>query len=688
MPTTSNSNSTYTYRNGQKVLLFKKDDEFVARAEPEALESTGATFLEKVSPSATRMHVAPADLEASMAKSRAIATTHHAYYHEDTDQPFDITDRILVTFKTKPQDAALDAFMAKYALRQLAKYSDRDFLLQLTNDTGMNPVKLVCMITETEPAIDIVEHDLNVNVKKYALTLPNDPKYISQWHLHKHTTPSADYDPRSSSRCEEAWLLLNSFGKKDVVIGLSDDGCKLDHADFDSTDKFAAWGYFQGSRLVTVNDVDANPSMMHETGANHGTSCAGVIAGEADGVLTVGAAPDCRLLPIKWQSNGPSLEISDSKFLTALNYISDKVDIFSNSWGSSPRFNFSSQVIDRIQALTLTGGRRGKGIVFLWASGNENCPIEHTGAIDIPFDDGIRVIAGAAQWVGVHTSRIFAHNLTSIPGVMHIAALASNAQRSHYSNYGSSISLCAPTNNVHQYSRMTVKGLGVVTTDGDSPLFTNEFGGTSSATPLVAGIAGLVISANPNLTAQEVINVLEQTASKNLNFTPYPKTPPASFDPDTSWDVSPVPPHNTGAFINLNSVNGSWSPWFGFGKVDALKAVERAMSLSSGQASVVIHSALINPVGPDTQKETVKLKNMGASPVLLDGWALANQSNKKQVLSGSIAANAQLSIPLNSSKIILTNKGGTIKLLDDNNIVVDSVTYIRKQAPVGVETIF
>ena len=41
------------------------------------------------------------------------------------------------------------------------------------------------------------------------------------------------------------------------------------------------------------------------------------------------------------------------------------------------------------------------------------------------------------------------------------AALASTAQRSHYSNYGPSISLCAPTSNSHTYARVSVKGLGI-----------------------------------------------------------------------------------------------------------------------------------------------------------------------------------------------------------------------------------
>lgn len=684
-----NNTATYSYRNGKKVALYKKSDEFVVRTPTvPQLTGTGAMPAERVSPASTRMKVSAAELESAMAASRAIAPTHHAYYQAQTDQSFDITDRILVTFKQAPADTQLDVFVNKYALRQLARYSETDFLFQLTNDTGVNPVKLIVQLTENEPGIAFAEHDLNMKVSKYALTLPIDPNYIQQWHLHLHTATSSDFDPRSSSRCEEAWQLLDSFGRSDVVVGLSDDGCKLDHPDFDSPGKFAGWGYFRGNRLVKDIDADADPDLMYLTGANHGTSCAGVIGGESDGVLTVGAAPDCRLLPIKWESDGPSLFISDSKLFSALNYIKDKVDVFSNSWGLSPESNHAIQVVNFINQLSQTGGRRGKGIVFLWAAGNENCPIVHSGNADVPFTDGWKFIAGSWQWVGVETSKVFEHNLASLPGVMYVAALAGNAQRSHYSNYGPGIALCAPSSNSHAYFRMQVRGKGIVTTDGENPFLTMDFGGTSSATPLTAGIAGLVISANPNLTAAEVIAILKQTASKDLNFTPYSRTPAANFDPDTSWDISPVAPYQNGAFTNVNNPDGTWSPWFGHGKVDAFQAVQTAVGSIISTLSVRIQSALINPDGVDTDKEEVTLKNNSGQAISVTGWELINQANKKQPLAGSIPAGGLMVIHLESDDLTLRNTGGTLALVDDRGVEKHKVSYTSQQARKGVVTIF
>lgn len=601
------ASTTYTYRGGEKLPLTKSADEFVVRATPERLEEAGITDTKKLSPHSSKVTASEEQLDSVMARARNIATTDNAYYEAETGKEFLVTDRVLVTFREVPKLAQVDEFAGRFGLVLQEKYSDRDYLFQLTEHTGMNPVELVVELTENEPMVETAENDLNYRATLYQpLAMPTDPNYPRQWHLHKHLDDPA-FDPRASARCEEAWQILGNFGSFDVVVGVTDDGCKLDHQDFDSSGKFAGWGYFRGSRLIVRDDIDAQPSEMYKPGANHGTSCAGVIAGEVDAVLTVGAAPGCRLLPIQWESDGPFLLISDSKLLTALNYLADKVDVISNSWGSSPSSMHATVVVNRIKQLAASGGRRGKGIVFLWAAGNENCPIQHSAAVDVPYDDGWHWNADASRtWVGVSTSRQFRHNLAGLPGVMHIAALASNAQRSHYSNYGTGITLCAPTNNVHEYRRLTVIGLGVTTTTGSGGGVTPSFGGTSSATPLTAGVAALTISANPNLTAAQVISILKQTASKDLSFDGYPRTPSASFDPTPTWDVSPISPFDHGDFANNGLADGSWSPWFGHGRVDAAAAVAEARRRTGGngsdevvrQASVpVLHIPDKDPVG-------------------------------------------------------------------------------------------
>lgn len=574
----------YTYRGGQRMNLVKLPDQFVVRTLPEKLEEIGITNAERVSSASSRVTSRSIDLEREMSQSRYLAPTHHAYQIADTGEDFLITDRIFVTFRQPISAEELDAFAGRYGLLKKQTFSDRDYLFQLTDHTGINPVKLVVKLNEEEPIVEIAEHDLNYIQKRYQFQLPTDPYYKQQWHLHTQFIDS-DFNARSSANCEAAWQLLDNFGSADVVVGVTDDGCKLDHPDFNSPEKFAGWGYFVGEGLVNNRDINANPASMYQFGSNHGTACAGVIAAEIDAALTVGAAPGCKLFPIKWESSGPGLFISDSKLLTAFNYLADKVDVISNSWGSTPTTIWSTLVTRRIAELAQSGGRRGRGIIFLWAAGNENCPIQHTASIDVPYDSGWEYRNGSWVWVGVSKTRVFQNNLVGIPGVMHVAALASIAQRSHYSNYGTGIDICAASNNVHEYARVSVRGLGITTTTGESSQVDPEFGGTSSATPLVAGIAALVISANPELSSLEVISLLKKTATKNLDFTPYPKTPPATYDPNPTWDVSPVAPFDTGEFKDIGSAEGTWSPWFGHGKVDAAAAVAEALKAKQPPSS-------------------------------------------------------------------------------------------------------
>ena len=571
------SEKTYTYRSGKKIELNKSLVQMVVRTLPGSLDDDAIVDKQQVSSGSTLITTTTTNLESVMRRSRSVAPTHHAYFEAQTGAEFLITDRIFVVFKTPPSTEAVDEFAGRYGLIKKAVYSDREYLFQLTTHTGMNPVKLVVKLTEDDPLVDVAEHDLDQRVATSQFAVPLDPQYGREWHLHTDLN-DPDYDTRACSQCEDAWRLLDHFGSENVVVAVTDDGCKLDHHDFDSPDKFADWGYFRGEHLITSGDIDADPGEMYQPGSNHGTSCAGVIAGEVDALLTVGAAPGCSLLPIQWESDGPSLYISDSKLLTALSFIADKVDVMSNSWSGVPTFVLALPVVNRLTELAQTGGRRGKGIVFLWAAGNDNCPISHTAGVDVPFTHGWRVYNdGSAEWIGVNTARQFDRNLVGIPGVMNIAALASTARRSHYSNYGPGISLCAPSSNGHAYYRMDVRGLGVTTTTGQPGGVTHEFGGTSSATPLVAGIAALMVSANPDLTALEIVSILKQTASNDLDFQAYPRTPSAGFDPDTSWDISPIAPFDNGNFSDVGDEDGTWSPWFGHGRVDAAAAVAEAM---------------------------------------------------------------------------------------------------------------
>jgi subtilisin family serine protease len=88
---------------------------------------------------------------------------------------------------------------------------------------------------------------------------------------------------------------------------------------------------------------------------------------------------------------------------------------------------------------------------------------------------------------------------------------------------------------------------------GVNGLHTNSFGGTSSATPLAAGVTVLVLSVDPELTRDQVKRILEQTADK--------------IGPAGTYDV-----------------NG-FSQIYGFGCVNAAGAVAAAQAARANRAS-------------------------------------------------------------------------------------------------------
>ena len=120
------------------------------------------------------------------------------------------------------------------------------------------------------------------------------------------------------------------------------------------------------------------------------------------------------------------------------------------------------------------------GILFLWAAGNEACPIQHDANVDVPYTNGWDQSGASPVWVGVQKARRFRNNLVGVAGVMHVAALASTA-RSHYSNYGTGIEPLRAEQQQPPLRPTGRPGLGVTIATGSG--LTDRFGGTSSATP-------------------------------------------------------------------------------------------------------------------------------------------------------------------------------------------------------------
>jgi uncharacterized protein YukJ len=94
---------------------------------------------------------------------------------------------------------------------------------------------------------------------------------------------------------------------------------------------------------------------------------------------------------------------------------------------------------------------------------------------------------------------------------------------------------------------------------------------------------------------------------------------------------------------------------------------------------VRIVGALVNPIGPAPEAESITLLNASPEPVELAAWEIADRLKNKQSLTGTIAAGVTLTIPV-QLPVQLGNRGGIITLLDDQGLKVDGVSYTEQQA--------
>ena len=393
------------------------------------------------------------------------------------------------------------------------------------------------------------EPQLRTQMSKMAAPeIPNDPLYLDQWHL--SNSGNSGGVPGIDANILLAWdyqldaggpdVIANGYTGAGVTIGILDDSLQLDQVDL-------APNIVQGDAHYDFNNGDINPSPELFSGDFHGTACAGVAAGRGNnGRGVTGSAPEAALVGLRLIS-GPA---SDADFAGGFTWAGGAVpvslDISSNSWGPSSGYMFGPDILAANGLRTsATTGRGGKGVVFLFAAGNgrEN-------------EDDVNMN-------GYANSRY----------TIAVGAITNAGKQSYYSNNGSSLLVSAPSNG---------GTLGITTTDvtgaeGYSPTdYANDFGGTSSATPLVAGIVALMLEANPNLGNRDVMEILASTGATVDATNP-------------TWHV------NGAGFLFSHSYGG--------GMADATAAIVRALDWENlapeTQAEVILNAPAV-PVGiPD-----------------------------------------------------------------------------------------
>lgn len=331
----------------------------------------------------------------------------------------------------------------------------------------------------------------------------------AQWHLNHRSGDS--HDPLSHVDIREAWK--HTMGAPRIVVAVLDDGVDIEHPnlrdniltrpDPDDPRDVAGRDFF-----IADDDhpehFNPRPKLFrfpyHRMNGNdiHGTPCAGVVAssGRLDNVF--GAAPNCSILPVKI-FHADDLA-SESRVADAIAYASHFSDILSCSW-SGPRSPLIEAALQSAASGSADFRRGGLGVPVFAATGND--------------------------------SRNAVSHPAAYPTTIAVGATTDQARNATYSNSGPEVWISAPSSGGNEGITTTDVGYqnrGFNTGDHDAGgtdgFHTNNFGGTSSATPLAAGVAALMLSIHPQLTLDQVKEMLRDTADRI--GTGYSGTPPHS----------------------------------------------------------------------------------------------------------------------------------------------------------------
>jgi subtilisin family serine protease len=316
------------------------------------------------------------------------------------------------------------------------------------------------------PEVEYAEPNMEISIpdaieRGLLPVLPADPRFEEQWAL-------ANSGQRGGTKGADISAMLawaTSTGDDDVVVAVLDSGVDYTHEDLapNMWKRPASVAAYHDAELGSVDDengfnaVDNASDPMDDNG--HGTHCAGIIGAEGgNNVGITGVSWHVRIMPLKFMNSGGFGTTKDA--IEAINYVINRkqagvnVRIISASWGSTQK---SRALEDAIR-------KAGENdILFIAASGNAATDNDRTPHYPSSYN---------------------------VPNVVSVAALDRNDQLASFSNYGlKSVAIAAP-------------GKDILSTWLGNAY--EEKSGTSMATPVVSGVAALIVAENPRISVNQL----------------------------------------------------------------------------------------------------------------------------------------------------------------------------------------
>ena len=279
-------------------------------------------------------------------------------------------------------------------------------------------------------------------------------------------------------KADKAWTLLDTNGiSQTTTVGVVDSGVDADHVDL------------KGNLLLTngkFKQFNGNTSTMSDTDNmynGHGTHVSGIIgAVYGNGIGGAGVASGdgnryCKILPAGVVSTDGTL--TSNAVINGINYVV-------NNGAKVVNMSFGSDVKDRSVCRCVANNYYNKNVVFVASAGNKEKD-------ELSFD----------QKNG--TERLECHNFPAdMKEVISVCNIDSSGNKNLSSFSGLAKDVSAPGTNINSTIPYDQKVI--------NPTIYGGLSGTSMASPMVSGVAALMLDANPDLTPAEIRNIICATS--------------------------------------------------------------------------------------------------------------------------------------------------------------------------------
>lgn len=347
------------------------------------------------------------------------------------------------------------------------------------------------------------------------LNYDDNPYYNEQYYLKKFS-PTQSY---TGSDVINAWDITT--GDPNIKIAVLDNGVVFNHPDLNSNLIYPGYD-------ATILNGSPDLHGGAEQGATHGTKSTGVIVAINNNIGIVGVSHTSKVFSIRmarqWRNAPPGPDdpiywYTNSRFIRKafLAALENNCSVINCSWYCP----YSDEISDLIDSVIIVG-RNGKGIPVVVAAGNEPNGVDPYNNPGIPYD----------------------HNSVLFPAILDKTIAVGGYSPLHdlgFYNYGEGIDIIAPATEI-------------LTTSYPwhfSQSLYQYSSGTSLAAPMVAATIALMLSVNPELTDEQI---------KEILFT-YTNKLPCAYEGDPNYNTTE------------NREYGTWTWTTGYGALNTHAAV-------------------------------------------------------------------------------------------------------------------